>query len=306
MLRQAIGAGAYELDARRVAGAALRRLIVHNLMLGDARLAEAVALQLVPDDGSPAGASNGSSSNGNSANGVPSLQDLATEQLKRYAVDLRKNYEANLDRSRELEERALATVRALAAAVAERDDDTGNHIQRVHDLGLLLARSMCPEEAQNEELAYGFVLHDIGKVAVPDSVLRKPGPLDDEEWQLMRAHPEAGARMLADVPFLARAREVVLHHHERWDGSGYPEGLSGEEIPLWARMFAVVDTVDAMTSYRPYRAALPLETALEEISDQAGTQFDPRCVEGFLALDRDEVARRLEHRSENRIGALAQ
>ena len=280
-LRQALDGGAYESDPRQVATATIRRLIVHNLMVGDARLAEAMARQLVPDDAAS-----------------------AAEQLKRYAVDLRHTYEDNLRRTRELEERALATVRALAAAVAERDDDTGNHVQRVHDLGLLFARSMCPDEAGDPEMAYGFILHDVGKVAVPDAVLRKPGPLTDTELELMRIHPEAGARMLDPVPFLARARAVVLHHHERWDGAGYPHGLRGEEIPLWARIFAVVDTVDAMTSHRPYRAALRLEAALDEVAKEAGAQFDPRCVETFLELDGAEMRRCLQRRPRNRFPAL--
>jgi ribonuclease P protein subunit RPR2 len=297
-VRQALDAEVYELDPRHVAGAALRKVIVHNLMMGDARLAEALARQVVPDDDGADGSSSSASdagSSGSQEEGKPSFADLASVQLKRYAVDLRRTYESNLERTRELEERALATVRVLAAAVAERDDDTGNHVQRVHDLGLYFARTMCPEEAKDPELAYGFILHDIGKVAIPDSVLRKPEPLDGDEWALMRTHPEAGARMLDGVPFLARARDVVLCHHERWDGQGYPHNLRGEEIPLWARMFAVVDTVDAMTSYRPYRAPLPLDTALEEIARHAGSQFDPRCVDAFLSLDKGEIALRLRH-----------
>jgi HD-GYP domain-containing protein (c-di-GMP phosphodiesterase class II) len=302
VVRQALDAEAYELDPRHVAGAALRRVIVHNLMMGDARLAEALAHQVVPDDegadGSSSAASGDGSSDGARADGQPAFADLASVQLKRYAVDLRRTYESNLERTKELEDRALATVRALAAAVAERDDDTGNHIQRVHDLGLCFARAMSPDEAKDPELAYGFILHDIGKVAVPDTVLRKPGPLDGDEWALMRTHPEAGARMLDGVPFLSRAREVVLYHHERWDGQGYPHNLREEEIPLWARMFAVVDAVDAMTSYRPYRAPLRLATALEEIERHAGSQFDPRCVEAFLALEKDEIALRLQHSDE--------
>ena len=150
----------------------------------------------------------------------------------------------------------LATVRTLAAAVEAKDDHTGGHIQRVHDLGLLLAREVVPEEADDEQLAYGFLLHDVGKLAVPDAVLTKPGRLTGGEWELMRSHPREGARILAGIPFLGRALHIVLYHHERWDGGGYPHGLKGEEIPRWARLFAVVDTVDAMTSDRPYRAAL--------------------------------------------------
>jgi ribonuclease P protein subunit RPR2 len=305
-VRQALAAEAYEADPHEVAAAILRRLIELNLTMGDAQLARAVAHKLVGDGaGRPVGQRNGSARRQLAvATPRPSLQDLARAQLNRYAVDLRHSYERELRGTRELEERSLATVRALAAAVAERDDDTGNHIQRVHDLGMLLAHAVIPDEADDPELAYGFILHDIGKVAVPDAVLRKPAPLDDAEWELMRSHPEAGARMLDGVPFLSRAREVVLHHHERWDGSGYPHGLAGGQIPLWARVFAVVDAVDAMTSYRPYRASLPLEKALAEVADNAGSQFDPACAACFLRLDRDEVAELLQPAEKNRLETL--
>jgi HD-GYP domain-containing protein (c-di-GMP phosphodiesterase class II) len=235
----------------------------------------------------------------------PSLDDLAREQLSRYAVDLKRSYRRELKTTKELEERAVATVRALAAAVAERDDDTGNHIQRVHDLGLLLAAQVIPEEVDDPELAYGLILHDVGKIAIPDAILRKPGPLDELEWGLMRTHPEVGARVLESVPFLTRAREVVLHHHERWDGEGYPHNIAGEEIPLWARLFAVVDTVDAMTSNRPYRAGMPLDLALEAVADGAGSQFDPLCAEAFLGIDREVVRELLAPTKSNHIDLLS-
>jgi HD-GYP domain-containing protein (c-di-GMP phosphodiesterase class II) len=179
--------------------------------------------------------------------------------------------------------------------VEAKDDYTGGHIHRVHDLGLLLAEAVVPEEAGDAQMAYGFLLHDIGKLAVPDAVLTKPGKLTAPEWELMRSHPEAGARILSPVPFLDRALDVVLHHHERWDGRGYPHRLSGDAIPLWARIFAVIDTVDAMTSTRPYRRALPLQAALDALRDGAGSQFDPACVAAFLDLDRDEIAALLQH-----------
>jgi cyclic di-GMP phosphodiesterase len=174
----------------------------------------------------------------------------------------------------------------------------------VHDLGLLLARDVVPEEADDPELAYGFILHDIGKVAVPDAVLRKTGLLDGDEAKIAEAHPEIGARILEPLPFLTRAREVVLHHHERWNGSGYPHGLAGEEIPLWARIFSVVDVVDELMNDRAY-GSVPLEDALAEISHRAGTDLDPRCVEGFLALDRRDVLRSLQPAAENRLVSLA-
>src|SRR5207244_1994461 len=159
-----------------------------------------------------------------------------------------------------------------------KDEYTGGHINRVHHLGLLLARNVVPREAESPQMAYGFLLHDIGKLTVPDAILNKAGALTDEEWELMRRHPEEGVRILAPIPFLGRAIDVVRHHHERWDGCGYPGGLAGEEIPIWARIFAVVDSIDAMTSDRPYRDGLPLEVAVKELKKGAGTQFDPVCV----------------------------
>jgi HD-GYP domain-containing protein (c-di-GMP phosphodiesterase class II) len=134
-------------------------------------------------------------------------------------------------------------------------------------------------------MAYGFLLHDIGKLAVPDAILRAPGRLSEEQWSLMRRHPEEGVRMLSHVPFLGRALDVVHHHHERWDGGGYPDGLRGDEIPLWARIFCVIDALDAMTAERPYRAARSYEVALEEIRRHSGTQFDPAVVEALERLD---------------------
>jgi HD-GYP domain-containing protein (c-di-GMP phosphodiesterase class II) len=161
---------------------------------------------------------------------------------------------------------------------------------------MLLARAIAPEEVGDAQLACGFLLHDVGKLAVPDAVLNKPGPLDADEWELMRRHPEKGAKILSTIPFLDRALDIVRHHHERWDGTGYPAGLPGDEIPLWARIFAVVDTVDAITSDRPYRQGRPLEVALEELRAGSGSQFDPGCVDAFMRLDREAIERLLEHR----------
>jgi HD-GYP domain-containing protein (c-di-GMP phosphodiesterase class II) len=151
----------------------------------------------------------------------------------------------------------------------------------VRKLGLLLAAEIVPREARDPQMAYGFLLHDIGKLAVPDAILRAPGRLSDEQWTLMRRHPEEGVRMLSSVPFLDKALDVVRCHHERWDGGGYPKGLSGEAIPLWARIFAVVDALDAITAERPYRAARSYEAALEEIRLHSGTQFDPMVVDAL-------------------------
>jgi two-component system cell cycle response regulator len=239
----------------------------------------------------------------------PSAEALARLQLEVYASDIRKSYARELRRAQQLHESYLATVRTLATAVEAKDDYTGGHIQRVHSLGLLLARAMVPEDAHDPQLSFGLLLHDIGKLSVPDAVLNKPGKLDSGEWELMRAHPEEGARILAAIPFLGRALDVVRHHHERWDGDGYPSGLRGEAIPLWARMFCLVDAVDAMTSDRPYRRALSLDEAVRELRSGSGTQFDPTCVRAFEALPRGDVrallqrAEPVEQVAESRAGA---
>lgn len=223
-----------------------------------------------------------------------SVRTQVQAQLAEYARDIRESYGRELHRLADLEASYHATVEALAAAVESKDDTTGGHIRRVCQLGLLLAKAHLGAAADDPQLAYGFLLHDVGKLAVPDAVLNKPGQLDAAEWALIREHPEAGARILAQVPFLDRAIEVVLHHHERWDGTGYPSGLRGEAIPMWARLFAIVDTVDAMTSDRPYRAGMPLQEALTEVRAMSGSQFDPACVETFLSLPCDEVQAMLE------------
>jgi cyclic di-GMP phosphodiesterase len=210
---------------------------------------------------------------------------LEQAQLEAYAKDVRESFGRELRRGRELERSYFHTVRALAAAVEAKDGYTGAHIQRVHAIGLLLARTVAPDQADDPQLAYGFLLHDIGKLSVPDAVLKKPGPLTAGEWTLMRRHPEAGARILDAIPFLDRAVDVVLHHHERWDGRGYPSGLEADGIPLWARIFAVADTVDAITSNRPYRAGRPLEDAVDEVVARAGTQFDPDCAHAMADID---------------------
>jgi len=204
-------------------------------------------------------------------------------------------------RSKALAQSYGVTVEALATAIEAKDHTTGGHIERVRRLGLLLAREMVPREARDPEMAYGFLLHDIGKLAVPDAILRAPGRLTEEEWAQMRRHPEEGVRMLRGVPFLDKALDVVRYHHERWDGGGYPEGLQGEEIPLWARIFSVVDALDAITAERPYRAASSYESAVAEISRNAGTQFDPAVVDALERLDSAAVqpllepAQQLEH-----------
>ena len=189
-----------------------------------------------------------------------------------------------LDAMTDKRDRDLATIQALAAAVEARDYGTGRHLKRVTDLACSCMEAIDPELAANEELAYGFLLHDVGKIGIPDSVLNKPGPLDDREWASMRRHPEIGVRIVNPIGFSPIATDVILCHHERWDGSGYPHGLAGDEIPITARAFSVADAFDAMTSDRPYRSAMPRREAKDVIRLDRGRRFDPEVVDAFLDL----------------------
>jgi ribonuclease P protein subunit RPR2 len=212
-------------------------------------------------------------------------------QLEAYAQDVRKMFLAERKRARELaaalaelHRTYLATVHSLAVAVEAKDALTAGHIARVTNYGLEILKLVLPEEAENPEYEYGFLLHDIGKLSVPDNILGKEGPLTDEEWKIMRLHPESGRRILEGIPFLETAKEMVYAHHERWDGKGYPRGLEGEEIQVPARLFPVVDSYDAMTSDRPYRSAMPIDAALTELQRHSGSQFWPDAVEAFLSV----------------------
>lgn len=180
------------------------------------------------------------------------------------------------------------TLEALVTALDARECETGNHSQRVVRTTLAIAERMGLPESLREHIGRGALLHDIGKIGVPDHVLLKPGRLTEEEWVEMKKHPEIGARILSGIAFLEPAAEIVLSHQERWDGGGYPRGLQREEIPIGARIFAVADALDAITSDRPYRRGRSLEHAREEIARYAGTQFDPIVVEHFLAITDEE------------------
>jgi HD-GYP domain-containing protein (c-di-GMP phosphodiesterase class II) len=200
------------------------------------------------------------------------------------------------------------TVTALAAALELRDDETGSHARRVTELALELARVVDPELAANPELRYGFLLHDIGKIGVSDAILLKPGRLTEQEMKQLHLHPTLGEHLVSGIPPLSGiAREVIAYHHERWDGSGYPWGYAGEHIPLPARIFAVADAFDAITSERPYQAALPIETAIREICSQAGSQFDPAVVDAFVPIaQRLQDAERDQAPHSETIAPLAQ
>jgi putative two-component system response regulator len=194
-----------------------------------------------------------------------------TAEVSRLYQDLKASYEQ--------------TLVALVTALDFRDNETQGHSSRVVEYAILVAEAMGVVEPDLSEIRRGALLHDVGKIGVPDAILRKPGKLDAAEWVEMKRHPEMGFRMLQHVDFLQSALPIVLSHQERWDGSGYPRGLREERIPLGARIFAVVDTFDAMTSDRPYRKALSIDAALEEVERFAGSQFDPAVARAFLSID---------------------
>jgi putative nucleotidyltransferase with HDIG domain len=200
------------------------------------------------------------------------LEQLVAERTQQLSMTLR-----------DLEQSYDYTLEALGGALDAKDAETEGHCQRVTAITILIAKIMKVDRNELRQIARGAFLHDIGKMGIPDQVLRKPGPLTDDERQLMKRHCEIGYTVLRKIPFLKDPAEIVLSHQECYDGSGYPRGLKGEEIPLGARIFAVADTLDAMTSDRPYRKALPLSAARAEIIKFSGIQFDPQVVEAFLS-----------------------
>src|SRR6201992_51982 len=206
-------------------------------------------------------------------------------QLERDAGDLRETFKAERLRSQQLQRSYMATVVALSNAVEARDAYTGKHAERVAAYGMEIARAAGTARPDAPELEFGFLLHDIGKVAVPDSILYKPGPLTSEERALMARHPAIGAEIVGQIEFLTDATQIVRSHHERWDGMGYPDGLAGEQIPLAARVFAVADVLDALTTDRPYRAGFPLRQARAMISEESGSHFDPDVIDAFREID---------------------
>ncbi len=191
----------------------------------------------------------------------------------------------------EVERAYMGTLEALIKALEIRDHETEGHSRRVVQYTLSLAQQLGVPEEQLVPIMRGALLHDIGKIGVPDAILRKPGPLDEHEWEIMRQHTRFGYEMLKGIEFLKEATSIILHHHERYDGTGYPERLAGEAIPLGARIFAVADAYDAITSDRPYRKGRSHDYALEEIRKGAGTQFDARVVDALMSLPAEELDR---------------
>ena len=222
---------------------------------------------------------------------LPALQ----AQLSVFAREIGTLYAAERTRSRELEQAMdeiqatyVATMTSFATVVEAKDRTTAGHLDRTARLGMAIAEAVDPELAALPETRYGFFLHDIGKVGIPEHILCKPAALDQMEWRVMREHPTIGAHIVAPIRFLEGAVDIVRSHHERWDGTGYPMGLRHEGIPLAARVFAIADSFDAMTNDRPYRKALSVEHAIDEIALGACSQFDPDVVQIFLDLVDDD------------------
>ena len=202
-----------------------------------------------------------------------------------YPIVVHLNNE-NDRKSRDLLSSHIALLEAMGKAVAKRDSDTGDHNYRVTDIAMAIGEEMGLDKRSMRALLSGALLHDVGKIGVPDRILLKPGRLDDQEMALMRSHVPQGEDIVEGIPSLDEARDVIACHHEKWDGSGYPRGLAGEDIPLNARIFAVADVFDALCSPRPYKDAMSFETAWGIICDDAGSHFDPQVVGAFRPIVR--------------------
>jgi response regulator RpfG family c-di-GMP phosphodiesterase len=228
-------------------------------------------------------------------------RDDPQEQLLLYAQDLRHLLELEKDQRELVQQAYRETVVALASALEAKDTGTREHSQRVQRYATELARAVAPALLEDPGTEYGFLLHDAGKMGIPDRILQKPKPLTPAEQELMQTHSVLGEQMLKGVAFLqGQGLAIVRSHHERWDGDGYPDGLAGAEIPLGARVFAVADALDAMTSDRPYRPAWDWAQAGRELVEQSGRQFDPDVVHAFVACEERLRAIYAEH------GAVAQ
>ena len=212
--------------------------------------------------------------------------DYITKPVSPPVVRARVRTHLSLVRMDELRETRLQIVQRLGRAAEYKDNETGMHVIRMSHFSQLLALAAGCSPAWAEDLLNAAPMHDVGKIGIPDAVLRKPGPLDADEWATMRRHPEIGAEIIGEHPsgVLQLAREIALAHHEKWDGSGYPRGLAGEAIPLSARIVAIADVFDALTTRRPYKEPWPVQEAMNHIAAQAGKHFDPALVALFAPL----------------------
>jgi ribonuclease P protein subunit RPR2 len=221
-------------------------------------------------------------------------QQQVVQRTERSVAELKAAHRELRDAHAKVVESRRTTAAALAQAIEARDSGTGGHVVRVTRLATAMLALVDPDLAADEQVSFGFLLHDVGKIGVPDAILRKPGPLTPEERAVMDKHPAIGHRIVSSAGFSEVVGEIVLTHHERWDGQGYPRGLRADEIPLATRVFAVADSLDAMTDDRVYRAGMSLDEAIVEVVRHSGTQFDPLAVEVLCRMDRGVVAELLQ------------
>ncbi|TXD86423.1 HD domain-containing protein, partial [Mitsuaria sp. TWR114] len=212
--------------------------------------------------------------------------DYITKPVSPPVVRARVRTHLSLVRADELRETRLQIVQRLGRAAEYKDNETGWHVVRMSHYAQLLALAAGWTDQDADDLLHAAPMHDVGKLGIPDAILQKPGPLTEAEWMVMRRHPAIGAEILGDqaTGLLGMARRIALAHHEKWDGSGYPEGLAGESIPQDARIVAIADVFDALTSIRPYKPAWPVEQAVAHLRAQAGRHFDPALVELFIGV----------------------
>ncbi|MEI6207861.1 MAG: HD domain-containing phosphohydrolase [Desulfuromonadales bacterium] len=231
------------------------------------------------------------------------------DQMRNYQKDLEAELAARTHQLREAFEKiklsSLDTIYRLSKAAEYKDEDTGAHIVRMSNYSAVIARKMGLTERAAESLLYAAPLHDIGKIGIPDKVLLKSAKLDPEEWDIMKKHPVMGAKILekADTVFIRLGEIIAMTHHEKWDGSGYPKGLKGKEIPLVGRIVAIADVFDALTSKRPYKQPFPIEKALAIIREDSGSHFDPAVVDAFFAC-KEEILSIKEKFSEEQESLL--
>jgi putative two-component system response regulator len=214
--------------------------------------------------------------------------DERTRELRRKTEQVERLYDELKEAFEKIHESYDTTLEALMEALDARDSETQGHSRRVAEFTVTVAKHMGIAEPDITQFRWGALLHDVGKIGIPDAILRKPGPLTEDEWRIMKQHPEMGAKILSSIRFLDGALSVVASHQERFDGSGYPLGLKGEGIPLGARIFAVVDCFDAMTMDRPYRKGTTRDRVRKELLKHSGSQFDPEVVETFLKITNEE------------------
>jgi putative nucleotidyltransferase with HDIG domain len=191
------------------------------------------------------------------------------------------------------------TIEGWGTALSLKEEETAEHSQRVTEMTVRIAKAMGMKEEELYYVRLGALLHDIGKIGVPDSILLKPGKLTDDEWKIMKKHPEYAFQMLSPIAYLSKAIDIPYCHHEKWDGTGYPRGLKGKQIPLSARIFAVVDVWDALSSDRPYRKAWSKDKVIEYIKSQSGKHFDPEVVEVFIKILTEDMEQNFTSPSEN-------